>query len=61
MGVVTFQQHEDSVVVAVDVIGFAPGGHAVAVHAVGSCSTDFAAAGDHFEGEPSRLGFVHPK
>ncbi len=60
MGTVTFQQQGDVVVVALDLIGFPTGGHAVAVHAVGSCSPDFAAAGDHFEAEPSRIGFVHP-
>ena len=60
MGMVTFQQQQDAVVVALDVSGFAPGGHAVAVHAVGSCSPDFAAAGDHLEAMPSRAGFVHP-
>ena len=60
MGTVTFQQQADGVVIALDLNGFAPGGHAVAVHAVGSCSPDFAAAGDHFEVAPSRVGFVHP-
>ncbi|MDE2786337.1 MAG: superoxide dismutase family protein [Chloroflexota bacterium] len=60
MGTVTFHQQDDVVVVALDVSGFAPGGHAVAVHAVGSCSPDFTASGDHFGVEPSRAGFVHP-
>lgn len=60
MGTVEFRQQADSVVVALDVRGFAPGGHAVAVHAVGSCSPDFGAAGGHFEVGPSRVGFVHP-
>lgn len=60
MGTVAFRQQGDGVVVALDVIGLAPGGHAVAVHAVGSCSPDFDAAGDHFEVVPSRAGFVHP-
>ena len=60
MGTVRFRQQQDVVVVALDVSGFAPGGHAVAIHAVGSCSPDFAAAGDHFEAAPSRAGFVHP-
>lgn len=60
MGTVRFQQQQDGVVVALDVIGLAPGGHAVIVHTVGSCSPDFAAAGDHFGVEPSRLGIIHP-
>ena len=60
MGTVRFRQHDDVVVVALDVSGVAPGGHAVVVHAVGSCSPDFAAAGDHFEAERSGAGFVHP-
>ena len=60
MGTVRFRQHDDVVVVALDVSGVAPGGHAVVVHAVGSCSPDFAAAGDHFEAKRSGAGFVHP-
>ena len=60
MGMVRFQQQQDAVVVALDVSGFAPGGHAVAVHAVGSCSPDFSAAGDHFEAERGSNGIIHP-
>ena len=60
VGTVTFQEQADGVVVAVDVSGLAPGAHAVSVHKVGSCSPDFAAAGDHFEIERSRVGLIHP-
>ncbi len=60
IGAVTFRQQGNSVVVALDINGLGPGGHAVSVHAVGSCSPDFAAAGDHFDATPSRVGFVHP-
>ena len=60
MGTVRFQQQDDVVLVGLDVIGLVPGGHAVAIHAVGNCSPDFAAAGDHFEAVQSRAGFVHP-
>ena len=60
MGTVAFRQQGDDVVVALDVTGLSPGGHAVAVHAMGSCSPDFVAAGDHFEVVPSRAGFIHP-
>ena len=60
MGVVTFRQEADLVLVAVDVRGLTPGGHAVAVHSVGKCAPDFQAAGDHFSASESGWSFVHP-
>ena len=60
MGTVIFDQQGDAVVVAMDVNGLMPGGHAVFVHAVGSCSPDFSAAGDHFEVERGSNGIIHP-
>ena len=60
MGSVTFRQQDDGVVVALDVSGLAPGGHAVAIHSVGKCTPDFQAAGDHFSAKQAGWSFVHP-
>ena len=59
MGNVAFRQHGDSVLVAVDVHGLTPGGHALAIHSIGSCTPDFQAAGDHFNAAEARRGFIH--
>ena len=59
MGNVMFRQYDDTVLVAADVEGLTPGGHAVAVHSVGSCTPDFQAAGGHFEPEQNSRGFIH--
>ena len=59
MGNVVFHQFGDSVLVAVDIQGLTPGGHALAVHSVGSCAPDFQAAGDHFEAVASHRGIIH--
>lgn len=48
MGTVTLTQTPHGVLIAADVSGLAPGGHGFHIHAVGSCTPDFAAAGDHF-------------
>ena len=60
IGAVTFTQAATGVLVQAEVRGLEPGGHAVIVHSVGSCSPDFSAAGDHFNPENVRHGFVHP-
>ncbi len=60
MGTVTMTQWEAGVLVAADVQGLTPGGHAFIIHAVGACTPDFAAAGDHFNPENTEHGFVHP-
>ena len=60
LGVVDFTQGPDGVLVAADVKGLAPGGHGINIHAVGACTPDFSAAGDHFDPSESRSGFVHP-
>ena len=46
--------------VAAEAEGLEPGGHAFIIHAVGSCTPDFSAAGDHFNPDESRHGFIHP-
>ena len=60
VGTVTFTQGAIGVLVAADVKGLAPGGHAFVVHETGSCTPDFAAAGDHFDPGDARRGIIHP-
>ena len=60
MGTVTFVQGPEGVLVAADVEGLAPGGHGINIHAVGVCTPDFSAAGDHFDPSENHSGFVHP-
>ena len=59
LGTVTLRQRQESLLIAIDVQGMTPGGHAVIVHAVGACTPDFSAAGGHFSPREKR-GFVHP-
>ena len=47
-GMVTLTQGPQGVVVAADLNGLPPGGHAFHIHSVGSCTPDFSAAGGHF-------------
>ena len=58
MGSVTFTQMENGVLVMVDARGLPEGGHALVVHEVGSCSPDVSAAGDHFDPDNTRRGFM---
>ena len=60
LGTVSFTQGPEGVLVAADVEGLAPGGHAINIHAVGVCTPDFTAAGDHFDPSENYSGFVHP-
>ena len=60
IGTVSFRQGPSGVLVAVEAQNLAPGGHAFIVHAVGACTPDFEAAGDHFDPEDSGQGFIHP-
>ena len=60
IGAVTFTQAATGVLVQAEVWGLEPGGHAIIVHSVGACAPDFSAAGDHFNPENVRHGFVHP-
>ena len=59
MGMVTLVQGPQGVVVSADLSGLPPGGHAFHIHAVGSCSPDFAAAGGHFGPGEESHGFLH--
>ena len=60
VGTVKMTQWAAGVLVAIDAQGLAPGGHAFIVHAVGACTPDFAAAGDHFNPQETEHGFIHP-
>ncbi len=60
VGMVRFAETESSVVIAAEARGLEPGGHAFAIHTVGTCSPDFGAAGDHFDPDDEGRGFVHP-
>ena len=60
IGTVRFTQAATGVLVAAEAEGLEPGGHAFIIHAVGSCTPDFSAAGDHFNPDDSRHGFAHP-
>ena len=59
MGTVVFREEPDGVLVAADLHGLTPGGHAIAVHAMGACTPDFSAAGDHFHAAEKRWTLVH--
>ena len=59
MGSVTLTQGPAGVIVAAEVLGLSPGGHAVSINAVGACEPDFEAAGDHFDPGEGGGGFHH--
>ena len=60
MGTVTMTQWPAGVLVAAEVHDLTPGGHAFVIHAIGACTPDFNAAGDHFNPEDTEHGFIHP-
>ncbi len=60
MGSVTFTEGAGGILVAADLKGLAPGGHAFIIHEVGACTPDFAAAGDHFNPGEAEHGIIHP-
>ena len=60
MGTVMLTQTSHGVLVAADVAGLEPGGHGFHIHAIGSCTPDFSAAGDHFNPENIGHGLNHP-
>ena len=59
MGVVTLLQGPQGVLVSADLMGIPPGGHGFHIHAVGSCSPDFSAAGSHFGPGEESHGFLY--
>ena len=53
---------EGGVWIQVQAEGLAPGVHGIHIHAVGVCSPpDFMTAGDHFNPENRKHGFLHPE
>ncbi len=59
MGMVTLTQGPQGVLVSANLQGLPPGGHGFHIHAVGSCSPDFSAAGAHFGPGEESHGFMH--
>ena len=59
LGTVTLTQGPQGVLVSADLNGLPPGGHGFHIHAVGSCSPDFSAAGSHFGPGDESHGFLH--
>ena len=59
MGMVTLIQGPQGVLVSADLSGLPPGGHGFHIHAVGSCSPDFSAAGSHFGPGEESHGFLY--
>lgn len=59
MGTVTLTQSPHGVIIAADVTGLAPGGHGFHIHETGSCTPDFAAAGDHFSPKERGHGYAY--
>ena len=60
MGVVTLTQTHHGVLITAEVNGLASGGHGFHIHTVGTCSPDFAAAGDHFNPGDVGHGYNNP-
>ena len=59
MGLVTLTQGPQGVLVSADLNGLPSGGHGFHIHAVGSCSPDFSAAGSHFGPGEESHGFLY--
>ena len=58
LGMVTLTQGPQGVLVSADLNGLPPGGHGFHIHAVGSCSPDFSAAGSHFDPGGESHGYL---
>ena len=61
LGTVNMEQGPNGVLVSVDVTGLAPGPHGFHIHETGSCSPDFAAAGDHFAPGGREHGYMNAR
>ncbi len=59
MGTVVMEQGPNGVLVSADITGLEPGPHGFHIHETGSCSPDFAAAGDHFAPEGRAHGYMN--
>src|SRR6185369_624340 len=62
VGLATFREAADGVVMEVEVKGLTPGLHAVHIHAVGKCEGPaFTSAGGHFNPLQKKHGFKNPE
>lgn len=61
IGMVTFEETPNGVLVHVEVSGIPPGGHGIHLHAVGSCDPDFKAAGGHINPDHAKHGLRNPE
>ncbi|MCW2246258.1 Cu-Zn family superoxide dismutase [Azospirillum fermentarium] len=58
LGTVTLTQYPHGVVLRGQLSGLTPGPHAIHIHANGTCSPDFSAAGGHFNPGNGKHGLV---
>lgn len=61
IGKATFEQTPTGVLLYVEVAGLPPGGHGIHLHAIGSCSPDFKAAGGHINPKGVKHGLKNPE
>ena len=61
MGTVVMEQGPNGVLVSADITGLEPGPHGFHIHETGSCSPDFAAAGDHFAPGGREHGYMNAR
>ena len=59
LGTVNLTQSPHGVIIAAELRGLTPGGHGFHIHAVGSCTPDFTAAGGHFAPRGHGHGYQH--
>ena len=59
MGSVALTQGPGGVLLSAAVSGLSPGEHGFHIHAVGACSPDFSAAGDHYSPDGAGHGLLH--
>ncbi len=59
LGMVNMVQGPNGVLVSVEMTGLVPGPHGFHIHAIGSCSPDFSAAGDHMMLEGEEHGYLN--
>ena len=59
VGRVTFQQGENGVLVKAVAHGLSPGGHALTIHSVGSCTPNLGSAGGHFSSTGQTHGLLN--
>ena len=59
VGIVTLEEGPNGVLVSAHLEGLTPGSHGFHIHTIGTCTPDFAAAGDHFAPNGHSHGFLH--